>query len=70
MISRELLKQEVDYLREDQLVRVAEFIAFIKFQDQTPQLSWQPLIDSLALFSDDFMETRNQPELDLRESLE
>ncbi len=70
MVSRELVKQEVDYLREDQLERVAEFIAFIKFQDQTPQLGWQPLIDSLSLFSDDFMETRNQPKLELRESLE
>jgi len=27
---------------------------------QPPQLSWQPFIDSLSLFSDDFMATREQ----------
>ncbi len=29
--------------------------------------SWQTLFDSLAQFSDDFMETRNQPEQQVRE---
>ncbi|MBE9093037.1 MULTISPECIES: antitoxin [unclassified Tychonema] len=31
---------------------------------------WQILFDSLKLFSEDFMETREQPALDLREELE
>jgi len=70
MVSRERVKQEVDQLRLDQLKRVAEFIAFIKFREQMGQPSWEPLIDSLSLFSDDFMATRAQPEMELRESFE
>jgi antitoxin VapB len=31
---------------------------------------WQTLFDSLNLFSDDFMPTRRQPNLDVREELE
>jgi len=30
---------------------------------------WQTLFDSLDLFSDDFMETRDQPEQQVREAL-
>jgi len=30
---------------------------------------WQSLIDSLDDFSDDFMTTRDQPQIDIRESL-
>jgi antitoxin VapB len=33
------------------------------------QDTWQLLFDSLALFSDDFMEARDQPEQQVRESL-
>ena len=33
------------------------------------QGSWQTLFDSLEQFSDDFMETRNQPEQQVREGL-
>ena len=69
MANRELVKQEVDQLRDDQLERVIEFIAFLRFQEQSRQGGWQPLLDSLSLFSDDFMAIRNQPDLNLRESL-
>lgn len=31
---------------------------------------WQTLFDSLNLFSDDFMPTREQPNLEVRETLE
>ncbi|MGB6296642.1 MAG: type II toxin-antitoxin system VapB family antitoxin [Rivularia sp. (in: cyanobacteria)] len=31
---------------------------------------WQVLFDSLELFSEDFMETREQPQLDIRDTLE
>jgi antitoxin VapB len=31
--------------------------------------SWQPLLDSLAMFSDDFMTERNQPSSQAREDL-
>ncbi len=31
---------------------------------------WQTLFDSLELFSEDFMETREQPQLDIRDTLE
>ncbi len=31
--------------------------------------SWEPLFASLSQFSDDFMETRNQPEQQKREAL-
>ena len=31
--------------------------------------SWQPLFDSLTQFSDDFMESREQPECQAREGL-
>jgi antitoxin VapB len=30
---------------------------------------WQPLFDSLSQFSEDFMETREQPKLETREEL-
>ena len=33
------------------------------------QDTWQMLFDSLGLFSDDFMEVRDQPEEQVRESL-
>ena len=33
------------------------------------QYSWDTLFDSLAQFSDDFMETRDQPEQQFREGL-
>jgi antitoxin VapB len=33
------------------------------------QDSWQILFDSLGLFSDDFMEVRDQPEQQVRETL-
>jgi antitoxin VapB len=33
------------------------------------QGSWQTLFDSLERFSDDFMESRNQPEQQVREGL-
>jgi antitoxin VapB len=33
------------------------------------QGSWQTLFDSLEQFSDDFMETRNQPEQQVRKGL-
>jgi len=33
------------------------------------QGSWQTLFDSLEQFSDDFMESRNQPEQQVREGL-
>jgi hypothetical protein len=75
MVNRELVKQAVDQLPEAQLQEVAEFIALIKFrelqfQELALQSSWQPLIDSLSLFSDDFMTTRAQPEPELCESLD
>lgn len=31
--------------------------------------SWQPLLDSLAMFSDDFLADRNQPPTQAREDL-
>lgn len=31
--------------------------------------AWQTWLDNLGLFSDDFMETRDQPEQQIRESL-
>ena len=31
--------------------------------------SWQPLVDSLSMFSDDFMAERNQPPPQVREDL-
>ena len=44
--------------------RVGNMIVLIPEQD-----SWQMLFDSLEQFSDDFMETRNQPEQQVREGL-
>lgn len=38
-------------------------------QTQEPNNTWQPLLDSLDRFSDDFMETREQPQLQVRENL-
>jgi len=44
--------------------RVGNMVVLIPEQD-----SWQMLFDSLEQFSDDFMETRNQPEQQVREGL-
>jgi hypothetical protein len=38
-------------------------------QTQEPNNPWQSLLDSLDRFSDDFMETREQPSLQVRENL-
>lgn len=69
IVSRELIKQELDELNEDQLKLVADFIASVKQHSQNSiSNSWQGLFDSLQLFSDDFMAIREQPPLDIRES--
>ena len=44
--------------------RVGNMVVLIPEQD-----SWQTLFDSLEQFSDDFMESRNQPEQQVREGL-
>ncbi len=44
--------------------KVGNAVVLIPEQD-----SWQTLFDSLGQFSDDFMETRNQPEQQVREGL-
>jgi antitoxin VapB len=44
--------------------KVGNMVVLIPEQD-----SWQTLFDSLEQFSDDFMETRNQPEQQVREGL-
>lgn len=44
--------------------KVGETVLLIPYQE-----SWQALFDSLDQFSDDFMENREQPEQQIRESL-
>lgn len=44
--------------------RVGKAIVLIPYREP-----WQTLFDSLDQFSDDFMETRNQPEQQAREGL-
>jgi len=44
--------------------KVGNMVVLIPEQD-----SWQTLFDSLEQFSDDFMESRNQPEQQVREGL-
>jgi len=44
--------------------KVGNAVVLIPEQD-----SWQTLFDSLEQFSDDFMESRNQPEQQVREGL-
>ena len=44
--------------------KVGNTVVLIPEQD-----SWQTLFDSLDQFSDDFMESRNQPEQQVREGL-
>lgn len=69
IISRELIKQELDELNEAQLKLVADFIESVKQHSQDSISNpWQVLLDSLQLFSDDFMAVREQPPLDVRES--
>jgi len=46
------------------LKRVGNAVLLLPEQD-----SWQSLFDSLSLFSDDFMESRDQPEQQARETL-
>ena len=43
--------------------KVGNAVVVLPYQD-----SWQSLIESVALFSDDFMEERAQPEAECRES--
>ena len=44
--------------------KMGNMVVLIPEQD-----SWQTLFDSLEQFSDDFMESRNQPEQQVREGL-
>jgi antitoxin VapB len=44
--------------------KVGNMVVLIPEQD-----SWQTLLDSLEQFSDDFMESRDQPEQQVREGL-
>ena len=44
--------------------KVGNMVVLMPEQD-----SWQTLFDSLEQFSDDFMESRNQPEQQVREGL-
>lgn len=67
--SREEIKKAIDQLNDAQLEQVAVLLKSIQMQ-KAYQRGWQPLMESLDKFSDDFMETREQPPLDVRESLE
>jgi hypothetical protein len=69
-LNRERLKQELDQLNDNQLQQIAEFVAFLKFRDRQLSKTWQPLLDSLDNFSEDFINTREQPPLEIRERLE
>jgi hypothetical protein len=69
-LNRELLKQELDQLSDVQLQQIVEFIAFLKFRDRQLGKVWQPLLESLDNFSEDFINTREQPSLEIRETLE
>jgi antitoxin VapB len=44
--------------------KVGEIVVLIPYH-----APWQTLYDSLEMFSDDFMETRNQPEIQEREEM-
>jgi len=44
--------------------KMGNAVVLLPYQD-----SWQPLIESLGLFSDDFMETREQPPEQRRDSM-
>jgi antitoxin VapB len=44
--------------------KVGDVVLLIPYRE-----SWQPLFDSLDQFSEDFMETRDQPEQQVREGL-
>lgn len=44
--------------------KMGNAVVLIPYRD-----SWQPLLDSLTQFSDDFMESRKQPEQHAREGL-
>lgn len=71
LATPEHIKQEIDQLNDEQLRKVALFIESLKAEkSRFRQRDWQPLWDSLDKFSDDFMETREQPPLEARESLE
>jgi hypothetical protein len=68
--SRELLKQELDQLSDTQIQQLSEFVAFLKFRDHQLREKWQPLVESLEKFSEDFMNTREQLPLEIRETFE
>ncbi|WP_226584831.1 hypothetical protein [Microseira wollei] len=71
VVNREFIKQELDSLNDEQLKQVADFIASVKHRYQNLDANpWRLLFDSLQLFSDDFMASREQPALEVRESLE
>lgn len=37
IITKEMLKQDIDHLNDDQLKQIAEFISFLKFQSKLSQ---------------------------------
>ncbi|MDB9419386.1 hypothetical protein PN467_02300 [Microcystis aeruginosa CS-563/04] len=53
-VTRQALKQDIDQLTNDQLQQVADFIAFLKFQDKRRRIILDP--SQLASLATDFTE--------------
>lgn len=53
-VTRQALKQDIDQLTNDQLQQVADFIAFLKFQDKRRRIILDP--SQLVSLATDFAE--------------
>jgi hypothetical protein len=53
-VTREALKQDLDHLTSEQLQQVADFIAFLKFQDKRHRIALDPA--QLASLATEFAE--------------
>ena len=53
-VTRQALKQDLDQLTNDQLQQVADFIAFLKFQDKRRRIILDP--SQLVSLATDFAE--------------
>jgi hypothetical protein len=68
MITEETLLARWRKLNSIKKEKVLEFLESLE-KSESRENYYQPLLDSLDLFSDDFMETREQPLLEKREDL-
>ncbi len=66
MVTKEQIKKEVDKIPDNLLDEAYALLKKITFQ--TKRITWKEWQNSLDKFTPDFMNSRNQPPVQIRES--